>query len=130
MSVRCSNTARARSGSVPRLIVLVPLLALLGGCSMWNSMFGDKDPILPDEPADRLYNQGVYLLNEKKDFREAAKKFEEVDRQHPYSEWAARRSSCRPMPSTRRAPMTNRSTPPSATSRCIPAAPTRPTPNT
>ncbi len=51
-------------------------------------MFGDKDPILPDEPADRLYNEGVYLLNEKKDFRDSAKKFEEVDRQHPYSEWA------------------------------------------
>jgi len=88
MSVRCSNTARARSGSVPRLIVLVPLLALLGGCSMWNSMFGDKDPILPDQPADRLYNEGVYLMNEKKDYKESAKKFEEVDRQHPYSEWA------------------------------------------
>ena len=55
---------------------------------MLNGMFGDKDPILPDEPADRLYNEGVYLLNEKKDFKESAKKFEEVDRQHPYSEWA------------------------------------------
>jgi len=88
MPMRSSTTARSRGGVRARLIVLVPLLALLGGCSMWNSMFGDKDPILPDEPADRLYNQGVYLLNEKKDFREAAKKFEEVDRQHPYSEWA------------------------------------------
>jgi len=88
MPMRSSTTARSRDGVRARLIVLVPLLALLGGCSMWNSMFGDKDPILPDEPADRLYNQGVYLLNEKKDFREAAKKFEEVDRQHPYSEWA------------------------------------------
>jgi len=71
-----------------RLIVLVPLLALLGGCSMWNGIFGDKDPILPEEPADRLYNEGVYLMNEKHDFKESAKKFEEVDRQHPYSEWA------------------------------------------
>ena len=42
----------------------------------------------PDEPADRLYNEGLYLLNAKKDPKEAAKKFEEVDRQHPYSEWA------------------------------------------
>jgi outer membrane protein assembly factor BamD len=30
----------------------------------------------------------VFLMNEKKDFKESAKKFEEVDRQHPYSEWA------------------------------------------
>jgi outer membrane protein assembly factor BamD len=71
-----------------RLVVLLPLFAAVGGCSMWNDFFGDKDPILPDQPADRLYNEGVYLMNEKKDYRESAKKFEEVDRQHPYSEWA------------------------------------------
>jgi outer membrane protein assembly factor BamD len=88
MPTRSSTTARSRVGVRARLIVLLPLLALLGGCGAWNGLFGDKDPILPDEPADRLYNEGVYLLNEKKDFREAAKKFEEVDRQHPYSEWA------------------------------------------
>ncbi len=41
-----------------------------------------------DEPADKLYNEGLYLLNNKKDPKTAAKKFEEVDRQHPYSEWA------------------------------------------
>ena len=56
-----------------RLVVLLPLLALVGGCSVWNEMFGDKDPILPDQPADRLYNEGVYLMNEKKDYRESAK---------------------------------------------------------
>src|SRR5207245_10911331 len=42
----------------------------------------------PEEPADKLYNEGLYLLNSKKDPKSAAKKFEEVDRQHPYSEWA------------------------------------------
>ena len=71
---------------VVRLIALGPLL-LLGACSAFSNMF-DKDPIVPDEPADRLYNEGVFLLNEKKELRDAAKKFEEVDRQHPYSEWA------------------------------------------
>jgi outer membrane protein assembly factor BamD len=61
------------------------LLAMsLGACS---SLFG-KDDAPSDEPADRLYNQGLYLLNQKKDPKEAVKKFEEVDRQHPYSEWA------------------------------------------
>ncbi len=86
----CSTTARCRGGRgiLARLAVLVPLLAALGGCSVWGDFFGDKDPILPDEPADRLYNEGVFLMNEKKDYRESAKKFEEVDRQHPYSEWA------------------------------------------
>ena len=53
-----------------------------------ESMFAKKDDTPPDEPADRLYNEGLYLLNSKKDARDAVKKFEEVDRQHPYSEWA------------------------------------------
>jgi outer membrane protein assembly factor BamD len=83
-----NSTPRPRRGAFARLIVLAPVLLLLGGCAWWNSLFGDKDPILPDEPADRLYNEGVFLLNEKKSFRDSAKKFEEVDRQHPYSEWA------------------------------------------
>ena len=51
-------------------------------------VFGSKDDTPPDEPADRLYNEGLYLLNDQQDPKEAAKKFEEVDRQHPYSEWA------------------------------------------
>ncbi len=73
--------------ALTRLLAVLPVVLVLGGCGSLN-WFGDKDPILPDEPADRLYNEGVYLLNEKKEFRAAAKKFEEVDRQHPYSEWA------------------------------------------
>jgi outer membrane protein assembly factor BamD len=59
------------------------LVAALGGCSLW-----DKDVVIPDEPADKLYNEGLFILNNKKDPKQAAKKFEEVDRQHPYSEWA------------------------------------------
>jgi len=55
----------------------------LGACSLF-----DKDTVAPDEPADKLYNEGLYLLNDKKEFKSAAKKFEEVDRQHPYSDWA------------------------------------------
>jgi outer membrane protein assembly factor BamD len=71
-----------------QFLTVLPVVVFLGGCSSFDNWFGDKDPVLPDEPADRLYNQGVFLLNEKKYYREAAKKFEEVDRQHPYSEWA------------------------------------------
>ena len=71
-----------------RLLAVLPVVFVVTACSSFGSWFGDKDPILPDEPADRLYNEGVYLLNEKKEYRGAAKKFEEVDRQHPYSEWA------------------------------------------
>ncbi|MCX7296012.1 MAG: outer membrane protein assembly factor BamD [Hyphomicrobiales bacterium] len=63
---------------------MLVLAASLGACS---SLWG-KDETPPDEPADRLYNEGLYLLNNKSDPSKAVKKFEEVDRQHPYSEWA------------------------------------------
>ena len=42
----------------------------------------------PTTPADKLYNEGLYLLNVRHDGRKAVAKFEEVDRQHPYSDWA------------------------------------------
>jgi outer membrane protein assembly factor BamD len=74
-------------GSGARVITRLAAAALvalsLGACSLF-----DKDPVIPDEPADKLYNEGLYLLNSKKDSKAAAKKFEEVDRQHPYSDWA------------------------------------------
>ena len=69
--------------ALTRLAALALLAAALGACSIF-----DKDPIPLDEPADKLYNEGLFLLNNKKDAKAAAKKFEEVDRQHPYSEWA------------------------------------------
>jgi outer membrane protein assembly factor BamD len=66
----------------------VLLLALSVGACGSLDLFGKKDDVAPDEPPERLYNEGLYLLNQKKDPKEAVKKFEEVDRQHPYSEWA------------------------------------------
>jgi outer membrane protein assembly factor BamD len=87
MRKRSVTVARPHGGdhAFARLILLLPLLAFLAGCA---NFFGEKDDVVVDVPADRLYNEGVYLLNEKHDSKEAAKKFEEVDRQHPYSEWA------------------------------------------
>ena len=69
--------------ALTRLAALALIAGALGACSLF-----DTDAIAPDEPADKLYNEGLFLLNSKKDAKEAAKKFEEVDRQHPYSEWA------------------------------------------
>jgi outer membrane protein assembly factor BamD len=76
-SLECGGRACAR------VAALLLLAGALAGCSIF-----DKDPPIPDEPADKLYNEGLYLLNSKKDYKDAAKKFEEVDRQHPYSDWA------------------------------------------
>ena len=69
--------------SAVRFAVLALVVAALPACSFFG-----KEDIIPDDPADKLYNEGLYLLNTKRDYKAAAKRFEEVDRQHPYSEWA------------------------------------------
>ncbi|HEX3440958.1 MAG TPA: outer membrane protein assembly factor BamD [Pseudolabrys sp.] len=66
------------------LALVVPLTAPLLGCSYFNK----DDDLVADTPADKLYNEGLFLLNNKQDYKEAAKKFDEVDRQNPYSDWA------------------------------------------
>jgi outer membrane protein assembly factor BamD len=88
MRKRLVNSANGLGRILARLVMMLPVLVIVAGCSTWGSLFGDKDENLPDEPADRLYNEGLYLLNEKREYNDAARKFEEVDRQHPYSEWA------------------------------------------
>jgi outer membrane protein assembly factor BamD len=66
-----------------RFAALALAVALLPACSLFG-----KEDVIPDDPADKLYNEGLYLMNTKRDYKQAAKRFEEVDRQHPYSEWA------------------------------------------
>ena len=78
-----------------RLCLVAGLVALampLGACSgdsssLWEKLTA-KDEVAPEEPADKLYNEGLFLMNNKKDSKAASKKFEEVDRQHPYSDLA------------------------------------------
>ncbi len=77
---RIERFRRAGPCSFPGLAACALLAGLLAGCA------DDKNTIAPDEPADKLYNEGLTLLN-KKEFVDSAKKFEEVDRQHPYSDW-------------------------------------------
>jgi len=91
MFLDMGRTARLRSrgGAGARIAVIALAGMLLAGCSgQAFNLFGPKDDQPPDEPADKLYNQGVFFLNEEKNYKEAAKRFEEVDRQHPYSDWA------------------------------------------
>lgn len=83
MGSRRSSTSFGR-GLRARLAVLALCLLPLGACSIFDN---DK-VVIPDQPADKIYNEGLYLLNQKRDYKAAAKRFEEVDRQHPYSEWA------------------------------------------
>jgi outer membrane protein assembly factor BamD len=69
------------------LIVLALPLSGCGTGALWDKFFA-KDDTFVDEPADKLYNEGLYLMNERHDPKAAGKKFEEVDREHPYSDWA------------------------------------------
>lgn len=88
-----AKASRDRAALGRRLVLAaagVVLSISLGGCGTGNIMdkFFSKDENFVEEPADKLYNEGLYLMNEKKDIKGATKKFEEVDRQHPYSTWA------------------------------------------
>jgi outer membrane protein assembly factor BamD len=84
MVPRSHSTTFWELTAVARLL----LVLLLGLWSPACSMFDKDVEVAADDPADRLYNEGLFLLNSKHDYKAAAKKFEEVDRQHPYSEWA------------------------------------------
>jgi outer membrane protein assembly factor BamD len=84
MVMRVAIAARSRRFALAaRLAMLALVVAALPACSLFG-----KEDVIPDDPADKLYNEGLFLLNNKKDYKQAAKRFEEVDRQHPYSEWA------------------------------------------
>ena len=87
----CTTSAAGGFGRRFRLAAaLVGLAVPLSGCgtgALWDKFLA-KDETFVEEPADKLYNEGLYLMNQKHDPKGASKKFEEVDRQHPYSDWA------------------------------------------
>jgi outer membrane protein assembly factor BamD len=65
----------------------VTALALgLSGCGWFSS---DKDDKYVEQPVEVLYNRALDNLSAQ-NYKEAAKGFEEVDRQHPYSVWATK----------------------------------------
>ena len=74
-------------------LVRIALMSLCaGGFALLSACSSEKDIDLATyveqtEPADVLYNQGLANL-EQGHLKEAGKKFEAVDRQHPYSEQA------------------------------------------
>ncbi|MDF1846973.1 MAG: outer membrane protein assembly factor BamD [Parvibaculaceae bacterium] len=68
----------------PSVIVLGAAL-VLGACS------GDDDAeiVYDERPVEQIYNKALNLLEDNK-YRQAAVEFDEVERQHPYSQWARR----------------------------------------
>ncbi len=84
-----SNGSDRRAAALAHAFALAVMAMPLAGCDTLSGLawWTKEEPQL-EEPPDKLYNEGLYLLNAKKDVKTAAKRFEEVDRQHPYSEWA------------------------------------------
>jgi outer membrane protein assembly factor BamD len=79
------SASGSRLPAVLRRFALVGAALLLAACS--TSKEGTKDAFEDDQPAGVLYNEGLAYLNGGK-MGDAIKSFDEVDRQHPYSEWA------------------------------------------
>ena len=71
--VRAVRLQAARSGWRAGLaLVTAPLM----GCSSLTSIFNKEEDYVPEDPADKLYNEGLFLLNKKQDYETAAKKFD------------------------------------------------------
>lgn len=88
LHVSKASTRAVRVAAIAALVV--PLTACSSGDSFnpFNLFSGEKyeTKIVPDVPAESLYNQGLSRL-EKKDYEGAAKKFGELEKQYPYSQW-------------------------------------------
>ncbi len=68
-----------------RWVLLGLVVVGLAACS--KSTTGTPDAFANDEPAGNLYNKGLAYMNGGK-LKDATNSFDEVDRQHPYSEYA------------------------------------------
>jgi outer membrane protein assembly factor BamD len=82
MSMLKVVSGKAR-GAVAGLALALASLAL-GGCGS-----SDDDTNYTEQPVELLYNRALDALGQQ-EYKAAAKGFEEVDRQHPYSVWATK----------------------------------------
>jgi outer membrane protein assembly factor BamD len=83
---------RVGQSKAPRRAVFLALSVVVPSLFLSACMSSEKDVDLSTyvdqtEPADVLYNQGLANLNAGR-LQEASRKFDAVDRQHPYSEFA------------------------------------------
>jgi outer membrane protein assembly factor BamD len=66
---------------------LLAMAVTLAGCGWFGSK--DDNAKYVEQPVDTLYNRALDDLGAQ-EYKSAAKEFEEVDRQHPYSVWATK----------------------------------------
>jgi outer membrane protein assembly factor BamD len=89
-------SGRFSARSVRAAILVLALGTAMGGCSLLGL---DKDDASNDlnkdaaqyteRPVEQIYADAWNQIN-RNNWEEAAKQFNEVDRQHPYSVWARR----------------------------------------
>jgi outer membrane protein assembly factor BamD len=75
------------AGRFLRLAAACAAVFLLAGCDTLNGLFGPSEEPYVERPAEELYDTGLAYMQEQ-EYNKAAKAFDEVDRQHPYSPWA------------------------------------------
>ncbi|HEX9466012.1 MAG TPA: outer membrane protein assembly factor BamD [Alphaproteobacteria bacterium] len=80
--IRLSRPFGRPALAIAALLAIGPLALGLGACS------NKKDDYL-ERPVEQIYNQATDLLLDR-NYLQAAKQFDEVERQHPYSVWATK----------------------------------------
>lgn len=83
---RADQSKASRSAALVALSVVIPTLSLTA-CMSSEKDINLSTYVDQTEPADVLYNEGLANLNAGR-LQEASRKFDAVDRQHPYSEFA------------------------------------------
>ncbi len=82
---------RKGRGRWRRILPVVLCLGLLAGCDTMKTIFGtgEEEKKREERPVAQIYNHAMDLL-ETGWYDTAAKEFDEVERQHPYSIWATK----------------------------------------
>lgn len=79
-------STRSRAARLRALALVLAVALPVAGCGAFSGK--DKDEYV-EGSVEQLYNTGLDLMK-RKEYKDAAKYFNEIDRQHPYSAWAAR----------------------------------------
>ncbi len=73
-----------KRSTLPRLLAVSALAAGLAACSS-----APEETPYVERPVEQIYERAL-LEMQQSDYTDAAKEFDEVERQHPYSQWATR----------------------------------------
>jgi outer membrane protein assembly factor BamD len=87
MPIRTRSNQKSRARAVPAALLALVIPFAVSACSTTEGDIDLSTYVDQTDPADQLYNEGLANLNAG-NMKEAGRKFDAVDRQHPYSELA------------------------------------------